>query len=119
MPYPHEHSARLIDPKKMDPDSYRRKNGGIIYGNKKVPKTIAIIWAKYKGKAKKSDKPVPQALRFPIAVWTEAKAKKWLKDNNISYIKFEPATKKKGQKVEFEFKKDERGNIAKRVIIID
>ena len=26
---------------------------------------------------------------------------------------------KKGQKVEFEFEKDERGNIAKRVIIID
>ena len=26
---------------------------------------------------------------------------------------------KKGQKVEFEFKKDEKGNMAKRVIIID
>lgn len=91
MPYPNEHAARLQDPKKFDPKAYRRSNGGTIYGKIKVPVTIAIIWGKLKGKAKPSDKPIPQSLRFPTKSWTADKAKKWLKDNNIKYILFEPA----------------------------
>lgn len=97
MPYPGEHSARLKDPKDFDPKSFRRTNGGKIYGKIKVPKTIAIIWGKLKGKSKPSDMPIPQALRFPTKSWTADKAKKWLKDNNVKYQKFEPAIKKKSK----------------------
>jgi len=92
-PYPNEHSARLQDPDKFDPKSYRRTRGGILYGSKKVPSTISIIWGKLKGKAKPSDPPIAQALRFPTKDWTVTKAKKWLSDNNITFISFEPATK--------------------------
>jgi len=94
MPYENEHSARLKNPKDFEPDSFRRTNGGTIYGTKKVPKTIAIIWAKLKGKSKPKDPVIPQALRFSTKNWTVQKAKKWLKDNNIKYQSFEPAKKK-------------------------
>lgn len=60
-----------------------------------MPKTIGIIWGKLKGKDKPSDNPIPQALRFPVKYWTAEKAKKWLKDNNIKYQRFEPAKKEK------------------------
>jgi len=93
-PYPNEHAARLKEPGGFDDDSFRRTKGGTIYGHIKVPKTISIIWAKKKGSAKPSDNPIPQSLRFPVDNWTVAEAKKWLKDNNIDYIKFEAATKK-------------------------
>lgn len=92
-PFPREHSARLQDPDKFDSKSFRRTSGGTIYGSKKVPSTISIIWGKLKGRAKPSDPPIPQALRFPIKDWTVTKAKKWLSDNNITFISFEPATK--------------------------
>ncbi len=97
MPYENEHAARLKNPKDFDPKSFRRTNGGTIYGSKKVPKTIAIIWAKLKGKSKPSDPPIPQSLRFPTKSWTVQKAKKWLKDNNVKYQSFEPAEKKKSK----------------------
>ena len=83
MPFPGEHSARLKNPKDFAADSFRRTNGGTIYGKIKVPKTIAIIWAKLKGKSKPSDPVIPQALRFPTKSWSVQKAKKWLKDNNV------------------------------------
>jgi len=91
MPYANEHSARLRDPGDFDADSFRRTNGGTIYGSKKVPETIAIIWGKLKGKAAPDDPVLPQALRFPTKNWTVAEAKKWLKDNEIKYISFEAA----------------------------
>ena len=97
MPYENEHSARLKNPKDFAADSFRRTNGGTIYGKLKVPKTIAIIWAKLKGKSKPKDPVMPQALRFPTKSWTVQKAKKWLKDNNIKYQSFEPAKKKEKQ----------------------
>lgn len=97
MPYPNEHSARLKDPKDFAADSFRRTNGGTIYGKIEVPKTIAIIWAKLIGKSKPKDPVLPQALRFPTKSWTVQKAKDWLKDNNIKYQKFEPAKKKEKQ----------------------
>ncbi len=95
MPYPNEHSARLHDPKRFEPKSFRRTDGGILYGKIKVPKTIAIIWGKLKGKAKPSDPPIAQALRFPTKYWTADKAKSWLKKNKIKYLQFEPAAKPK------------------------
>jgi len=92
-PYPNEHSARLQDPGKFDPKAFRRTSGGTLYGSKKVPSTVGIIWGKLKGKAKPSDPPIAQALRFPTKNWTVTKAKKWLSDNNITFIKWESATK--------------------------
>jgi len=92
-PYPNEHSARLQDPSKFDSKSFRRTSGGIIYGSKKVPSTISIIWGKPKGKTKPGDPPVAQALRFPVKNWTSPKAKKWLADNEIEFTLFEPAKK--------------------------
>ena len=92
-PFPNEHSARIKSPGLFDPDTFKRTTDGTIYGSKKVPATIAVIWGKLKDSADPDDKPIPQALRFPVKNWTAAEAKKWLKDNEISYMKFEPATK--------------------------
>ncbi len=92
-PYPNEHSARLQEPSKFDSTSFRRTSGGTLFGSKKVPSTISIIWGKLKGKAKPSDPPIAQALRFPTKDWTAVKAKKWLKDNKITFISWEAATK--------------------------
>jgi len=97
IPYENEHSARLRDPKDFDPKSFRRTNGGIIYGKIKVPKTIAIIWAKLKRKNKPKDSPIPQALRFSVKTWSVTSAKAWLKKNNVKIQSFEPAKKKEKQ----------------------
>lgn len=96
-PYPNEHSSRLEEPEKFDDETYRRKNDGTIYGSKKVPNTAAVIWAKYKDAAGEDDNPVPQAIRFPTKDWTVKKAVKWLKDNDINYLKFEPAEKSESE----------------------
>ncbi|KKM48094.1 hypothetical protein LCGC14_1558010 [marine sediment metagenome] len=92
-PYPNEHSARLQSPDKFDPKSFRRTSGGTLYGSKKITSTVSIIWGKLKGKAKPSDPPIAQALRFPTKNWTAAKAKKWLGDNEMKYMSFESAKK--------------------------
>jgi hypothetical protein len=92
MPYPNEHSARLKSPDDFDPKSFRRTAGGTIYGKIKVPATIGIIWGKLKGKTKPSDPVMPQALRFPTKNWTVEAARKWLNDNNVKPISFEPAS---------------------------
>jgi HK97 family phage prohead protease len=101
-PFENEHAARLQNPKKFDSDTYRRTNGGTIYGSKKVPSTIGIIWGKLKGQSGPDDKPIPQSLRFKTKNWTVEKAKKWLKDNNIKYILFEPAKEGKSADNEIE-----------------
>lgn len=94
MPFPNEHSARLKDPKLFARKSFRRTNGGTIFGSIKVPKSIGIIWGKLKGRAKPKDPVIVQALRFKRTVWTVAEAKAWLKKKGIKYILFEPATGK-------------------------
>ena len=101
MPYPNEHSARLREPGdfKEKPDwakaggKFRRVSDGKIYGKIKVPETADVIWGQLKNQSGKSA--TPQAIRFPIKNWTAKKAKKWLKDNRVKYIKFEPASAKK------------------------
>lgn len=108
LPFPNEHSARLRDPDDFDPDSFRRTKGGSLYGSKQVPETIGIVWAKLKGKAEPDDPVLPQALRFPTEHWTADEAKAWLKDNEIEYSQFEPATD--------EEKESQRGG-AKRVTL--
>lgn len=95
MPYPTEHSARLRDPKEFKPDTYKRVDGGKLFGRVKVPKTIAILSAKLKGKDKPSDPYIAQSLRFPVKNWTASEAKAWLKKNKVDFILFEPAKKSK------------------------
>jgi len=92
-PYPNEHTARIKSPTLFNPETFRRKKDGTIYGKIKVPATAAVIWGKLKGSDAPSDMPIPQAIRFPISDWTVAQAKNWLKDNNVKYEKFEPAEK--------------------------
>jgi len=92
-PFPNEHAARLKSPGLFDGDTFRRKKDGTIYGSIKVPATIAVIWGKLKEHNKPEDNPIPQTLRFPTDDWTVAEAKKWLKDNGVKYIAFEPAEK--------------------------
>lgn len=88
-PYPNEHSARLQSPT-MTHIRVRRTSGGKVQGVT-VPSSVGVIWfvAIKNGK----EVPIPQALRFPTKTWTAAKARKWLSDNDITSIKFEPATK--------------------------
>jgi len=94
-PFPNEHAARLRNPNDFSPKTFRRTHGS---GNGKVqgvpiPKSIDVIWGKLKGKDKPSDPVIAQALRFPTKQWTEAKARKWINDNKIKIIRFEPAKK--------------------------
>lgn len=100
-PYLNEHAARIKSPDLFDSKTFRRTPDGTIYGKIKVPATAAIIWGKLKGSAKPSDMPIPQSLRFPTDNWTVAQAKKWLKDNNVKYERFEPASKSIEGAIEF------------------
>lgn len=92
-PYPNEHSARIKSPGLFDEKTFKRTPDGTIYGKIKVPATAAVLWGKLKGSAKPSDNPIPASIRFPTKNWTAAQAKKWLKDNNVTYEKFEAAAK--------------------------
>jgi HK97 family phage prohead protease len=96
-PFPNEHAARLRNPRDFNPTTFRRTRGGTIFGSKKVPSTIGIIWGKLKGADEPSDNPIPQSLRFNKDNWTVDEAKKWLKDNNIKVILFEAASGKSKQ----------------------
>ena len=95
MPYPNEHAARIRQPNLFDPNTFRRTSGGKATlpgsGTITLPKTISIIWGKLKGYTKPTDNPQVQALRFPKKNWTADAAKKWLTDNKVKYISFEPA----------------------------
>jgi hypothetical protein len=92
MPFLNYHAARLQEPSKYDPDTYRTTHGtDNLYGNK-VPASINVIWGKFKGKAGPDDPVIPQTLRFDASVWTAKKAKAWLKDHDIHNISFEEAT---------------------------
>jgi len=81
-PYPNEHAARVREPEEFEDDSFRRKN---------IKEGIDIIIGKLKGD---DDKMETQAYRFNKQDFTADEAKKWLKDNNIEYISFEPASEK-------------------------
>ena len=95
MPFLNQHAARLYDPSKLS--DYHRTAGGALYGgNLTVPKTVGIIWGKTTGE---DGHLVAQALRFNSAKWTEAEARKWLKDNDVHFISFTPATGKDKEEV--------------------
>lgn len=82
MPYPNEHSARIRNPGDFQKDSFRRKN---------ITTGIDIIVGRLKGKTSTTT----QAYRFKSNKYTVSQAKKWLKDNKVKYILFEPATGEK------------------------
>ena len=95
MPFPNEHSGRLISPGSLNQIRVRRTKGS---GKARVkgaiiPKSISVIWFIIRREGK--EVPVAQALRFPIKTWTEEQTRKWLKDNKIKPILFEPAEPKK------------------------
>jgi hypothetical protein len=80
MPYPTEHSARILDPADFIPTSFRSKT--IIPG-------VRIIIGKLKGKTATT----VQTYRFSIDKFTATQAKAWLKKNNVKNYTFEEATK--------------------------
>lgn len=88
MPYPNEHSCRLVAPGKCQDDSFKRESGGGEHNGKKYD----IIWADLKD----SGETVRQAHRYPKDNWTEAEARSHC--NSLDSIKFEPATKGANQK---------------------
>jgi len=102
MPFPNHFAIRVQDPDRFDKESYRTTAGGKIFGGRVVvPGTVNILWAKIKGKAKPSDPPVLQSLRFNKANWDEDRIRKWLKDNNVKFILFEkPSEPKKEEETE-------------------
>lgn len=80
MPFPNEHAARVRNPGDFKKGSFRSK--AITTGVR------AII-----GRLKSKVTTTAQAFRFNVSHFTAAQARKWLKDNNVKYISFEPASK--------------------------
>jgi hypothetical protein len=78
MPFPNEHAARVRIPGDFQPDSFKRKE---------IKPGIDIIIGRLKGE----DTMTTQAYRFDKTKFTVEEAKKWLKDNDIKVILFEPA----------------------------
>lgn len=79
MPYPNEHAARVRDPGSFEPNSFR---------SKELKDGVRLILGKLKGG---NDSMVVQAYRFSVDNFTVEQAKKWLEDNKVKFIKFEPA----------------------------
>lgn len=92
MPYPNEHAARIAQPSEFIDGSFRRKV---------VERGISIVMGRKKAN---QDEMVVQAYRFNTRYFTAAQSQDWLKDHNIEYINFEPAT----EKTEENAKPDER-----------
>ena len=82
MPFPNEHSARMIPPEKFEQDSFRREN---------IAPGIDIITGKLKGE----DKTTVQTYRFDASKFTRSEAEQWLKDHSISNESFAEASKPK------------------------
>jgi len=97
VPYPNEHAARIKKPGDFEKDSFRRK---------KITDGIDIIVGKLKGESKTTT----QAYRFKKDKYTADEAKKWLKDNEVKYISFEPATEEKKSLFDTIFEEEYRFN---------
>lgn len=78
-PYMNEHSARL-----RDPDSFDTCRSV----DEDMPDGVRYLYCQLKN----SESWAIQAYRFDADKWTVSQAKKWLKDNDITYILFEEAT---------------------------
>ncbi len=90
MPFPNEHSARIINPGEFKKESFRRINiaDGIdtIQGRLENETTMTVQSYRFNA-VKRENKENP----FHKKVFTEKQAKKWLNDHNIEYILFEKA----------------------------
>ena len=84
MPYPNEHSCRLISPDKMRPDSYRRHTRK----SKSRKKNYDVIV----GRLKTTGKSVDQAYRYSIRTWNAGEARGHCRKHKGA---FEPAAKEK------------------------
>jgi hypothetical protein len=84
MPFANEHAARVRAPSGFAADSFRRTT---------LPDSdVVIIVGKLTGAAAADDPTVVQAYRFPTDKFTETEARDWLKDNEVDFTLFEPAT---------------------------
>lgn len=81
-PFPNEHAARILPPGDFQQDSFR---------SKKIATGIRIIVGRLKGKTTTT----AQAYRLHVDHFSASEAKAWLKDHDVKYIRFEPATGKK------------------------
>lgn len=81
-PFVNEHAARIASP-----NLFER-----IVQLEKLPNGIRILGGSLKSDPQGSGK--PQSYRFPRDKFTVSEAKTWLKDHNIKFILFEPATGK-------------------------
>jgi hypothetical protein len=79
MPFPNEHAARVVVPGKFTSGSFRRKS---------IATGVSIIIGKLIGKTAMTT----QAYRFNKDEFTVVEAKQWLKDNDVKFILFEPAS---------------------------
>ncbi len=96
MPFPNEHSARLKNPKDFKPGTFSRTKGGVLFPNVKIPSTASLVRGQLPKQTGKQS--FPQSIRFPVKDFTEAQARKFLKDNNVKFILFEPAINKVAKK---------------------
>lgn len=96
MPYPSEHSARIVQPLPQNSSVYARKN---------ISPGIDIVLQRSKGDNTKPMK--VQSYRFKKNQFTAEEAKQWLKSHEISYISFEPASEPS--------KEEDRKSLIKRV----
>lgn len=83
MPYPNEHAARLVEPDRFAPDSFRRENN-------KFGEGIHAIFGKLKGE----DTMTLQAIHFDAGKFTAEEARKWLEEHDYRPIVFEEAAGK-------------------------
>lgn len=80
MPLPHEHSARLAQPGRFKPRTFR---------SKRIAPGIRIIIAKRKPRGTSME---TQAVRFDVCRYTAAQARAWLRRHDMKPIRFEKAT---------------------------
>ena len=81
MPYLNEHAARVRQRGRFQKETMR---------SKQIAKGLRIIIGKLKPRGASM---VTQAYRFRKDVWTPAQARKWLREHQIQFIRFDPARK--------------------------
>ena len=79
MPYPNEHSARILNPASCTK----------TYGRQQIAPGISRVACRLKANP---DKWGTQAYRFQKTKFTAAEARAWLREHDIKYTLFEAAT---------------------------
>lgn len=89
-PLPNEHSARQTKPDKRRYKTYRRT---INLRGKSLPKGISVIYGIKNKAGLRGGKTEIQSFRFDKKLWSEQKAKAWLKKNGFESKGFEKVRK--------------------------